>query len=124
MGVASILHGVVREDLLEVVSEEERKEISCLDFRGKSFWHRGETKEEIPRQGCLECKRDSRRTMQLEHSDQGKGTGSGRACLAIEPAQEPREAPPEKWHALDQAGKGIWWWVCCRMCQWWRQVGS
>lgn len=71
MGVASILHGVVREDLLEVMSEEERKEISCLDFRGKSFWHRGETKEEIPRQGCLECKRDSRRTMRLEHSDQG-----------------------------------------------------
>lgn len=58
MGVASVLHGVVREDLLEVVSEEERKETCCLDIRGKSIWHKGETKEEIPRQECLECKRD------------------------------------------------------------------
>ena len=58
MGVASVLHGVVREDLLEVVSEEERKETRRLDIRGKSIWLRGETKEEIPRQESLECKRD------------------------------------------------------------------
>ena len=33
------------------------EEGNCLDIRGKSIWHWAGTKEEIPRQECLECKR-------------------------------------------------------------------
>ena len=45
MGVASILHGVVREDLLEVVSEEERKETAWTSGERASGTERGPKKK-------------------------------------------------------------------------------
>lgn len=76
--VVSILDGVVWEDLLEVVSEEERKQATWTSGE-RASGAEGRPSKNPPGRQAWSVGGTARRPMWLEQSKQGKGARSCRA---------------------------------------------